>query len=121
MGGRHARRGSACLALVLALFLAAAALPAPAEGAEQGEIRIGFLAPLTGGLAQSGIDSLNGNNLFWEQHGYEVAGRPVRVIVADTACDPDNAITQARRLIFQENVHFIIGPLCGHEGPPSPR
>src|SRR5690606_6684895 len=32
-------------------------------------------------------------------------------------CNPDQALTQARRLVHQENVHFLVGPLCGHEGP----
>ena len=38
-------------------------------------------------------------------------------MIADTTCNPDQAITQARRLVHQEKVHFMIGPLCGHEGP----
>lgn len=96
--------------------------PGDAPGTQPGdapgeEIRIGFLAPLTGPLAHSGQDSVNGWELFWDLHGSEVAGRPVVTIVADTGCDPDNAITQTRRLIAQENVDFIVGPLCGHEGP----
>lgn len=86
------------------------------EGGEDA-IRIGHLAPLTGGLAHSGQDSVNGFDLYWEQVGQESAGRPVEVFHADTACDPDNAITQARRLIDRRDVHFIVGPLCGHEGP----
>lgn len=116
---RQRKSQSLVVGFLLVLALAIVGFPFDSvDAADRGEIRIGFLAPLTGGLAQSGIDSLNGINLFWEQHGMEVAGRPIRMIVADTQCDPDNAITQARRLIFQENVHFIIGPLCGHEGPP---
>jgi branched-chain amino acid transport system substrate-binding protein len=81
------------------------------------EIRIGLLAPLTGPLAQPGHDMVNGHQLFWEQIGHTAGGRDVRVIVADTACNPDQAITQARRLIDQDNVHVLVGPLCGHEGP----
>lgn len=80
-------------------------------------IKIGYLYPLTGAIAASGLDAVDGSTLYWEQHGYEVAGRPVEVEVADTACDPDTAISQARRLIELEGVHFLIGPLCGHVGP----
>src|SRR5690625_2947944 len=89
------------------------------EGADDASdpIRIGHLAPLTGGLAHSGQDSVNGFDLYWEQVGYTAGGRDVVVIHADTGGDPDNAITQARRLVDQENVHFIVGPLGGHEGP----
>ncbi len=81
------------------------------------EIRIGFLAPLTGPLAKPGQDLVNGYKLFWEQVGNKAGGRPVRVIYADSGCNPDNAINQSRRLIHQEKVHFLGGPLCGHEGP----
>ena len=86
-----------------------------AQAAE--EIRIGSLAPLTGGVAKSGEEMVRGLELFWEQQGHKVAGRPVKILTADTGCNPDNAITQARRLVHQEKGHFIIGPLCGHEGP----
>jgi branched-chain amino acid transport system substrate-binding protein len=81
------------------------------------EIRIGFLAPLTGALAKSGQDTVRGHELFWEQQGMKVAGRPVRILVADTACNPDNALNHSRRLVHAEKVHFLVGPLCGHEGP----
>ncbi len=103
----------------VAAGFAAAALAAlgGVEHAAADEIRIGILSPMTGPLASPGTEMVQGHQLFWEQNGHEVAGRPVRLIVADTACNPDQAITQARRLIHQENVHTIIGPLCGHEGP----
>ena len=106
--------------LVYATVLAAVGLaigPAggPAQAAE--EIRIGSLLPLTGPVAKSGEEMKRGLELFWEQQGNKVAGRPVKVLTADTGCNPDNAITHTRRLVHQEKVHFIIGPLCGHEGP----
>jgi len=83
----------------------------------QDEIRIGLLVPLTGTMAKPGEEVVNGNKLFWEQVGYKAGGRPVRVIYADTACNPDNAITQSRRLIHADKVYFLTGPICGHEGP----
>jgi branched-chain amino acid transport system substrate-binding protein len=83
----------------------------------QEEIRIGVLAPLTGPLAKSGQDTVRGHELFWEQQGNTVAGRPVKILVADTACNPDNALSHSRRLVHAEKVHFLVGPLCGHEGP----
>lgn len=85
--------------------------------AQQGPIRIGVLPPLTGPLATPGADMVDGLRLYWEQAGNTVAGRKVELVVADTTCNPDQAITQARRLALQEKVHFLLGPLCGHEGP----
>lgn len=88
-----------------------------AAQAQTGPIRIGVLAPVTGPLATPGKDMVDGLRLFWEQANYTAGGRKVDLIIADTTCNPDQALTQARRLALQEKVQFMIGPLCGHEGP----
>lgn len=103
----------------LALSLAAcsallASLPALAQ---QGPIRIGVLAPVTGPLAAPGKDMVEGWKLFWDGAKNTAGGRKVEYVIADTTCNPDQALTQARRLVHQEKVHFLVGPLCGHEGP----
>jgi len=59
----------------------------------------------------------DGLKLLWAQNNYQAGGRKVELVTADTTCNPDQALTQARRLVHQEKVHFILGPLCGHEGP----
>ncbi len=108
--GKFARAGA----------LAAAALAASlgAAGAQdKGPIRIGFLPPITGPLASPGAEMVNGFRLFWEQAGMTAGGRKVEIVTGDTTCNPDQALTQARRLVLQEKVHFMVGPLCGHEGP----
>jgi len=81
------------------------------------EIRIGFLAPLTGPLAKPGKDLVDGYKLSWEQMGNKAGGRAVRVIYVDSQANPDQAIALSRRLIHNEKVHFLGGPLAGHEGP----
>ena len=100
---------------VFVLFSLIAVGPSPAVAAD--EIRIGFMAPMKGPLAKPGEDLLNGFKLFWKQNGLKVAGRPVKIFYADTSCNPDQAITQARRLIHAEKVNMLIGALCGHVGP----
>ncbi len=97
-------------ASVLATFCVASALA-------QTPIKIGVLAPLTGPLATPGADLVDAWRLFWEQKGQQAGGRKVEFVIADTTCNPDQALTQARRMVHQEKVHFIVGPLCGHEGP----
>lgn len=88
-----------------------------AHAQSDGAIKIGVLAPLTGPLATPGKDMEDGVKLFWEQVKYQAGGRKVDLVVADTTCNPDQALTQARRVVHQDKVHFILGPLCGHEGP----
>ncbi len=106
----HAR----ALTLAIGTALVAASFVAQAQ---TGPIRIGVLAPITGPLATPGAEMVDGLRLYWEQVGNQVAGRKVELVVADTTCNPDQALTQARRLALQEKVHFLLGPLCGHEGP----
>ncbi len=107
-------RKSASIPVLFVGALWASIASAAAPAAE--EIRIGHPVPLTGPIAASGQEMVRGIDLFLEQVGHKIAGRPVRVIHADTACNPDNAINQTRRLIHAEKVQFVIGPLCGHEG-----
>src|SRR4030095_7500136 len=78
---------------------------------------LGFLPPITGPLASPGAEMLTGCRLFWEQAGMTAGGRKVEIVTGDTTCNPDQALTQARRLVLQEKVHFMGGPLCRHEGP----
>ncbi len=92
-------------------------IPGGLSAQSKDEIRIGFLAPLTGPLAKPGEDLVNGYKLFWELAGHKAGGRTVKVTYVDSQCNPDQAIAQARRLIHAEKVHFLGGPLCGHEGP----
>jgi branched-chain amino acid transport system substrate-binding protein len=101
----------------LALAAGIALVAATAQAQQQPPIKIGLLPPITGPLASPGAEMVNGFRLFWEQVGSMAGGRKVEIVIADTTCNPDQALTQARRLVLQEKVHFLVGPLCGHEGP----
>jgi branched-chain amino acid transport system substrate-binding protein len=88
-----------------------------AQAQQQPPIKIGLLPPVTGPLASPGAEMVNGFKLFWEQANYTAGGRKVEVVIGDTTCNPDQALSQARRLVLQEKVNILVGPLCGHEGP----
>jgi branched-chain amino acid transport system substrate-binding protein len=105
------------LVRTFAASLVAATIGATSGYAQGNTIRIGLLVPLTGPLAAPGIDMVDGFKLFWEEVNNQAGGRKVEYVIADTTCNPDQAITQARRLVHQEKVQVMIGPLCGHEGP----
>ena len=88
-------------------------LPAPA-GAE--ELRIGYLAPLTGGLAQTGIDMRDGFLLYLEQHGNKLGGMDVKLIIEDEQGKGDVAVTKAKKLVLQDKVHILIGGVLASTG-----
>ena len=103
--------------VVTAFALVAAVFSGNAIAQNKGPIRIGVLAPSTGPLAGPGAEMIDGLKMFWEKNNYTSGGRKVELVIADTTCNPDQALTQARRLALQEKVNFLLGPLCGHEGP----
>jgi branched-chain amino acid transport system substrate-binding protein len=88
-------------------------LSAPA-GAE--ELRIGYLAPLTGGLAQTGIDMRDGFLLYLEQNGNKLGGMDVKLIIEDEQGKGDVAVTKAKKLVLQDKVHILIGGVLASTG-----
>jgi len=88
-------------------------LSAPA-GAE--ELRIGYLAPLTGGLAQTGVDMRDGFLLYLEEHGNKLGGMDVKLIIEDEQGKGDVAVTKAKKLVLQDKVHMLIGGVLASTG-----
>ncbi|MFN3687543.1 ABC transporter substrate-binding protein [Salinarimonas sp.] len=82
----------------------------------QEPITIGILVALEGAFAAGGADGVRNIELAIQQRGGTAGGRPIRTIVAPTDTTPDTAVRQARKLVEQDGVDFIIGPLSGSEG-----
>ena len=80
------------------------------------ELRIGYLAPLTGGLAQTGIDMRDGFLLYLEQHGNKLGGMDVKLIIEDEQGKGDVAVTKAKKLVLQDKVHMLIGGVLASTG-----
>lgn len=80
-------------------------------GQSKGPIRVGFLAPLTGALAQNGKDMLYGIQLYLEEISYQMEGRKIEFIPEDDEGLPTQSLTKARKLVEMNKVHIIVGPL----------
>ena len=61
------------------------------------EFGIGVLAPTTGAFAGLGEDMVAGIKEFLAEHKNSIAGRPVKLYVADTQLDADMAVQQAQK------------------------
>ena len=96
-------------------LIAAVALAASSPLAAQ-ELRIGFVAPMTGIFAQIGKDMENGFQLYLDQHGGRLGGAKVTFIVEDTEGKPPVAVRKAEKLIRQDQVHMFIGGLLASTG-----
>jgi branched-chain amino acid transport system substrate-binding protein len=112
-----------CIAIVLLLAACPAApttttpppattTPPPTTTAPPLEpVKIGFLACLTGFLAEKGYPEAI--QVFPEYYGTTVNGQQYQIIVEDTASDPATALDKAKKLVETDHVQFLVGPLNG--------
>ena len=95
--------------VTLVSLLATAFLLAAGDADAQGPIRIGFISPLTGAIAAAGKDMYSGCELYWQEHGWQMAGRKVEVVLEDNEGNPATALVKARKLVENDHVHMKIG------------
>jgi branched-chain amino acid transport system substrate-binding protein len=100
-------------ALVGAAALAASVGTAWAQG---GPVKIGLLATLEGPFAAGGADGMRGAELALIQRGGSVAGRKIEIIKGSSNANPDVAVNATRKLVEQDKVDIMVGPLSGGEG-----
>src|SRR6202030_3970016 len=108
---RIERRAGRLLAAVC-FAVAMATVPAAA----QEELRIGFIAPMTGPFAQVGKDMSDGLNMYMEAANSTFAGTKIKIIVEDSQAKPDTAVTKAKKLILEDHVQMFIGGVLASEG-----
>ncbi|TCT09919.1 amino acid/amide ABC transporter substrate-binding protein (HAAT family) [Tepidamorphus gemmatus] len=101
--------------LVATVSMAALMLPGAAL-AQNDTIKVGILVALEGAFATGGADGVRNVELALKQVNHMAGGKKIETIVAPTDTTPDTTIRQARKLIEQDGVDFIIGPLSGSEG-----
>jgi branched-chain amino acid transport system substrate-binding protein len=82
----------------------------------QDSIKIGLLATLEGPFAAGGQDGMRGADLAVKQRGGMVAGKKIEVIKASSDAKPDVAVNSTRKLVEQDKVQIMVGPLSGSEG-----
>ena len=103
-------------ASTLLLGAAFAAGLTAASSARAEELRIGFIAPMTGIFAQVGKDMVNGFQMYLDEHGGKLGGMDVKFIVEDNQGKPDAAVTKAKKLALQDKVHMFIGGVLASTG-----
>lgn len=83
--------------------------PAETTPVDTTPIKIGVLNPTTGNFTVFGEQSNAGLQLYFDEIGNTIAGRPVELVFGDTAGDPQQALEQARRLVEQDEVVALVG------------
>jgi ABC-type branched-subunit amino acid transport system substrate-binding protein len=100
---------------IVSAVAAAVTLPSGVM-AQEDTIKLGILVALEGAFAEGGADGVRNVELALEQAGFEAGGKTIEYVVAPSDTTPDTAVRQARKLIEQDGVDIIIGPLSGSEG-----
>ena len=72
-------------------------------------IKIGMILPYSGAVAIIGEEITNALELAFEEVNYEVSGRKLKIIRADTEYKPNIALKKARELIASEKVDILAG------------
>src|SRR5437870_2476115 len=98
-------------AISVAGFLAAGVTGAFAE-----PLKVGVLATLEGTYTVLGEDGIRGLRTALAQAGNKAGGREIDIVIASTDASPDSAVRAARKVVEQDGVEIVIGPLSGSEG-----
>jgi len=96
------------LAIVLATTLTSAYA--------QETLKMGALATLEGPFTVLGQDGMRGVELALKEHNYMAGGKKIELIKASSNATPDSAVAATRKLVEQDKVQILIGPLSGSEG-----
>ena len=63
-----------------------------------------------------GQDGVRGAELAFKEANYMAGGKKIEVIKGSSDASPDSAVKAARKLVEQDGVAILIGPLSGDEG-----
>jgi branched-chain amino acid transport system substrate-binding protein len=94
--------------LVLLSVVLAVTLFVPFQAAAKEPVKIGVLVPLTGIVAQGGLEMKYGIEMAAAEKG-TVLGRPIELLVEDTQVKPPIAVTKAEKLVYKDGCKALIG------------
>lgn len=100
------------LALALATGLTAPSLAL----AQDDTIKIGLLATFEGPFTVLGEDGERGAMTAVEEMGGTAGGKKIEIVKGSSDASPDSAVRAARKLVEQDGVKVLVGPLSGDEG-----
>lgn len=73
----------------------------------KGPIKIGIDTEMTGVMSETSMGCKEGYDLYLQEIGYKVAGRPIKVIEYDNKTDPKLSLEVAQKLVEKDKVHIL--------------
>jgi ABC-type branched-subunit amino acid transport system substrate-binding protein len=105
------------LKLLSTISMAAVVAAGVANAASHSEtMKIGVLATLEGTYTVLGEDGVRGLKTALGQFKNMAGGKEIELVIQSTDTSPDSAVRGARKLVEQDGVEVVIGPLSGSEG-----
>lgn len=105
----------AMLMIILCLIVVAAcgteASESNSSAADKGVVKIGALLPASGVYASLGNNLQRGMELYFDSVDWEVEGKEIKIIREDTEADPQIALRKLRKLIDQDKIDILTGPV----------
>ena len=95
---------------------AAAILSFASPAMAEDTIKMGALATLEGAFTVLGEDGMRGVKMALEEFNYTAGGKKIDLITGSSDASPDSAVRAARKLVEQDGVQVLVGPLSGSEG-----
>ncbi len=92
------------------------ALTTPVMAQDKGTLKVGGLATLEGVFTVPGQDGMRGMEAALKEHNNTAGGYKIEFIKGSSDASPDSALRAARKLVEQDKVQALIGPLSGSEG-----
>jgi branched-chain amino acid transport system substrate-binding protein len=84
--------------------------------AQEAPIRIGLLMPYSAGpFTAIGTEMTDAFMLALEDANNQIGGRKIEVLKEDTTHKPDVAQAKAKKLVFEDKVDMLIGPVSSQE------
>lgn len=79
-------------------------------------LKIGIPLPFTGVVAESAEEMRQTFQMYVDEHGGKLGGLPVELTFEDTETDAELVVTKTRKLIEEDQVDIISGPMLAFEG-----
>ncbi|AXF56063.1 ABC transporter substrate-binding protein [Salicibibacter kimchii] len=86
------------------------------QAADEGDITIGVVGPMTGGFADYGEKAEKGVQLALDEIDHTLDGQEINVVIEDSQADAEQLITRLDNLRQRDDVDVVIGPSTGDEG-----
>lgn len=99
------------LALLLTMIMVLSLATGCGSKKETGPIRIGVIAPLSGGGTSYGINIQYGTKMAIDEINKDggINGRKLEMVIVDDATNPSEAVTAMQKLVDQEKVDVVVG------------